>query len=277
MFDSLSSKPKLVHSPVTDNDSADSTPFLERYSQFQAKKNEILFETQFKELENYLNQLLDQQNYNFSSGTDNEEKISMAKAKAKEYFKNMAGETFRHLRKTFGDQQLHFILPQTYINQVIENIKQELDYSLHHLTDQILEGISTDQDPTLNPNSYKIQKKAKKGKTKIPKKALTVLKNWLTDHFQDPYPSHEEKIRLADEAGITFKQVQNWFTNARGRIWRRTYNPEKFVSQIEGRLIEKDQERPPIFQNNNNNVYYNESIQPAYPSQSGYMLPRLYS
>ena len=152
----------------------------------------------------------------------------MAKAKAKEYFKNLACETFRHLRKTFNDQQLHFILPQTYINQVIENIKQELDYSLHHLTDQILEvldpfvvdfscsqqSISTNQDPTLNPGSYKIQKKPKKGKTKIPKKALTVLKNWLTEHFQDPYPSHEEKIRLAEEAGITFKQVTYW----RGKI-----------------------------------------------------------
>jgi len=69
MDNSLSST-KILN-PVTDNDSADSTPFLERYSQFQAKKNEILFETQFKELENYLNQLLDQQNYNFSSGTDN--------------------------------------------------------------------------------------------------------------------------------------------------------------------------------------------------------------
>lgn len=76
---------------------------------------------------------------NKESKSAQEEKISMAKAKAKEYFKNLAFETFRHLKKAFGDQQLHYILPQTYINQVIENVKQELDYSLHHLTDQILE------------------------------------------------------------------------------------------------------------------------------------------
>jgi len=37
---------------------------------------------------------------------------------------------------------------------------------------------------------------------------LTILKNWLTEHFQDPYPSHEEKLRLAEDAGITFKQVK---------------------------------------------------------------------
>lgn len=66
----------------------------------------------------------------------------MAKAKAKEYFKNLASETFRHLKKAFGDQQLQYILPQTYINQVIENVKQELDYSVHHLTDQILEVLA---------------------------------------------------------------------------------------------------------------------------------------
>jgi hypothetical protein len=34
-----------------------------------------------------------------------------------------------------------------------------------------------------------------------------ILKNWLTEHFQDPYPSHSEKIRLAGETGITVKQV----------------------------------------------------------------------
>jgi hypothetical protein len=33
------------------------------------------------------------------------------------------------------------------------------------------------------------------------------MKNWLTEHFHDPYPSHAEKVRLANEAGITLKQV----------------------------------------------------------------------
>jgi len=39
--------------------------------QFSAKKSEFLFESQFKELEDYLNHILEQQNYNFSPGTDN--------------------------------------------------------------------------------------------------------------------------------------------------------------------------------------------------------------
>jgi hypothetical protein len=101
-------------------------------------------------------------------------------------------------------------------------------------------SLSKPPKPTIDEKSRIIPKKFKKGKTKIPKKALTVLKNWLTEHFQDPYPSHAEKLRLATEAGISFKQVQNWFTNARGRIWRRTFNPEKFVSQIEEKLLDKD-------------------------------------
>jgi hypothetical protein len=59
----------------------------------------------------------------------------------------------------------------------------------------------------IDQKSIVIKKKGKKGKTKIAKKALMVLKNWLTEHFTDPYPSHGEKVRLANETGITLKQV----------------------------------------------------------------------
>ena len=106
-------------------------------------------------------------------------------------------------------------------------------------------------DTSIALNSRKIHKEAKKGKTKIPKRAQIVLRNWLTEHFEDPYPSQEDKMDLAKEAEISIKQVfeiisvykfrkvQNWFTNARGRIWRKTFNPEKFGSQIEKRLALK--------------------------------------
>ena len=51
------------------------------------------------------------------------------------------------------------------------------------------------------------KKSNRRGKAKIGKKAVTVLKNWLAENFQDPYPSFQEKIRLSKEAGITVKQV----------------------------------------------------------------------
>ena len=47
----------------------------------------------------------------------------------------------------------------------------------------------------------------RKGKKIIPKKALSILKNWITGHFNDPYPNHKEKLRLVSETGITLTQV----------------------------------------------------------------------
>ena len=46
-----------------------------------------------------------------------------------------------------------------------------------------------------------------------------VLKNWVDRNIEDPYPSVQEKIQLAEEAGLTMKQVNDWFTNFRKRHW----------------------------------------------------------
>lgn len=52
--------------------------------------------------------------------------------------------------------------------------------------------------------------------------AKSVLKAWMfsPEHFAHPYPSEEEKEELASEAGIEVKQLSNWFTNARKRLWQ---------------------------------------------------------
>ena len=47
----------------------------------------------------------------------------------------------------------------------------------------------------------------RKGKKSLPKRALSILKNWLTGHFNDPYPSCKEKLQLASETGISIKKV----------------------------------------------------------------------
>jgi len=68
---------------------------------------------------------------------------------------------------------------------------------------------------------------------KIPYKAVTLLKQWLFENIQDPYPSNEVKEELAKKTGLTFKQVHNWFINARGRIWKKMVNPERFGNVVE--------------------------------------------
>jgi hypothetical protein len=50
---------------------------------------------------------------------------------------------------------------------------------------------------------------------------VQVLKTWMLspEHVDYPYPTDEEKVALAAQAGITLKQLSVWFTNARKRLW----------------------------------------------------------
>lgn len=58
-------------------------------------------------------------------------------------------------------------------------------------------------------------------KTKIGSRARGILMRWFEDHFDNPYPSEEEKKRLAIECGIQTKQVNNYFGNIRMRTKRK--------------------------------------------------------
>ena len=54
----------------------------------------------------------------------------------------------------------------------------------------------------------------------VPEKDPEVLRRWLFDHFESPYPTPADKEELARQSGYTPKQVSNWFINARVRLWR---------------------------------------------------------
>lgn len=55
---------------------------------------------------------------------------------------------------------------------------------------------------------------------KLPAQALRCLQLWLRENCTNPYPDAETKRSLAEECGITEKQVNTWFTNARARRMR---------------------------------------------------------
>lgn len=57
-----------------------------------------------------------------------------------------------------------------------------------------------------------------KRRGKLPKATTELLKCWLYEHAQHPYPTEEEKRRLCAVTGLTFNQVSNWMINARRRI-----------------------------------------------------------
>ncbi|OVA16770.1 Homeobox domain [Macleaya cordata] len=61
-------------------------------------------------------------------------------------------------------------------------------------------------------------KKRKKGK--LPKDARVTLLDWWNTHYRWPYPTEEEKMKLAEVTGLDQKQINNWFINQRKRHWK---------------------------------------------------------
>ena len=61
-----------------------------------------------------------------------------------------------------------------------------------------------------------------KSRRELPAGAVATLKAWLLspEHFSHPYPTPQDQAMLMQKTGIDKKQLKNWFTNARRRIWK---------------------------------------------------------
>uniref|UniRef100_A0A7S3JSG6 RING-type domain-containing protein n=1 Tax=Aureoumbra lagunensis TaxID=44058 RepID=A0A7S3JSG6_9STRA len=61
-----------------------------------------------------------------------------------------------------------------------------------------------------------------RSRRELPAHAVAILKAWLVspEHFHHPYPTAQDQAELMAQTGIDKKQLKNWFTNARRRIWK---------------------------------------------------------
>eukprot|EP00347_Sterkiella_histriomuscorum_P014705 403359865 len=64
-------------------------------------------------------------------------------------------------------------------------------------------------------------------KQNFSKESTQVLKRWLIENVEHPYLKAIDKNLLSRESGLTKKQVQNWFTNIRKRVWQPLMNKFK--------------------------------------------------
>ena len=75
-----------------------------------------------------------------------------------------------------------------------------------------------------NDGSDDDEGKGSRGKSRreLPAGAVATLKAWLLspEHFTHPYPTPQDQVMLMQKTGIDKKQLKNWFTNARRRIWK---------------------------------------------------------
>lgn len=57
----------------------------------------------------------------------------------------------------------------------------------------------------------------RKSSARFPREAVRILKGWLLDHIQNPYPTEQEKDELKQRTGLKRSQISNWLANARRR------------------------------------------------------------
>lgn len=58
---------------------------------------------------------------------------------------------------------------------------------------------------------------SRKGNPRFSRNAVRILKTWLYDHSEHPYPTEQEKGELKLRTGLTQTQISNWLANARRR------------------------------------------------------------
>lgn len=106
------------------------------------------------------------------------------------------------------------------------------------------------EHPELNsPESPQLRKKTGRSKIKsknLPKHVTETLKSWLLAHSLHPYPSEDEKSKLADSLDLTINQINNWFINGRRRIlkFQSSYNGEPEAESSEGEGETEDRNSP---------------------------------
>lgn len=59
------------------------------------------------------------------------------------------------------------------------------------------------------------------------KRNADALIEWIDEHPFNPYPTKTEKMMLAEQAGMTIRQLNDWFANARRNIKKYSYETWK--------------------------------------------------
>ncbi|EEA26382.1 hypothetical protein TMatcc_005352 [Talaromyces marneffei ATCC 18224] len=62
-----------------------------------------------------------------------------------------------------------------------------------------------------------LESRGRKSGARFSREAVRILKNWLSEHYQHPYPNEAEKDALKERTGLKRSQIANWLANARRR------------------------------------------------------------
>lgn len=82
--------------------------------------------------------------------------------------------------------------------------------------EQVCHGPATQKKAALN--SYNVaDARGRKSGARFHRDAKKILKTWLSEHADHPYPNERERDELKQLTGLKRSQINNWFANARRR------------------------------------------------------------
>jgi len=81
---------------------------------------------------------------------------------------------------------------------------------------------SFDRTPLDNPLGLDDERPSRKSGTRFSREAVLVLKKWVEQHREHPYPTDEQKEELKQLTGLSAGQISNWFANFRRRTKQRS-------------------------------------------------------
>ena len=113
---------------------------------------------------------------------------------------------------------------KTAISECLEQHKVETFMAVKHYECSSHLGQSSQKRTRSSTNSQDFSQQSTKKprlKERIAKDKVLILRQWLFEHAENPYPTVEEKQRLATATGLTRQQINQWFVNARRRILKR--------------------------------------------------------
>ncbi|XP_071086475.1 pre-B-cell leukemia transcription factor 4-like [Haliotis cracherodii] len=124
-----------------------------------------------------------------------------------------------------------------HLQKEMLSVHNHFDRKRVHLISRVTSSLQLLKQ-TIPPSDVSSQKDCSQGKMRsrqLSPRAVQIMTQWYEQHLHNPYPSDDEKVKMAEEGGISLSQVKAWFANKRNRS--ANTKPKRQKMQVEQSLM----------------------------------------